>query len=99
MNKSLKKLAPYLVGVTLGILSFIPFTRQTTIASFLTGFGSNTVNQWNYFLDYGSESQNMCKEHMYRFLAYFPAQVQKLFIYQLRLTTMAMDLLVIVNIH
>ena len=55
MNKALKKLAPYLVGVTLGILSFIPFTRQTTIASFLTGFGSNTVNQWNYFLDYGSE--------------------------------------------
>ena len=99
MNKSLKKLAPYLVGVTLGILSFIPFTRQTTIASFLTGFGSNTVNQWNYFLDYGSESQNMWQRAYVSLLGLLPSAVQKLFIYQLQLTTMAMDLLVIVNIH
>ena len=73
MNKSLKKLAPYLVGVTLGILSFIPFTRQTTIASFLTGFGSNTVNQWNYFLDYGSESQNMWQRAYVSLLGLLPS--------------------------
>ena len=73
MNKSLKKLAPYLVGVTLGILSFIPFTRQTTIASFLTGFGSNTVNQWNYFLDSGSESQNMWQRAYVSLLGLLPS--------------------------
>ena len=73
MNKSLKKLAPYLVGVTLGILSFIPFTRQTSIASFLTGFGSNTVNQWNYFLDYGSESQNMWQRAYVSLLGLLPS--------------------------
>ena len=32
-----KRLTPYLIGFILGILSFIPFTRQTTVASFLTG--------------------------------------------------------------
>ena len=73
MNKSLKKLAPYLIGVILGILSFIPFTRQTTIASFLTGFGSNTVNQWNYFLDYGSESQNMWQRAYVSLLGLLPS--------------------------
>ena len=59
MNMLLKKLTPIVIGIILGILSFIPFTRQTTVASFFTGFGSNTINQWYYFLDYGSESQNM----------------------------------------
>ena len=42
MTNLLKRFTPYLIGFILGILSFIPFTRQTTIASFLTGFGSNT---------------------------------------------------------
>ena len=73
MNKLLKKISPFAIGLILGILSFLPFTRQTTVASFLTGFGSNTVNQWNYFLDYGSESQNMWQRAYVSLLGLLPS--------------------------
>ena len=62
-----------MIGFILGILSFIPFTRQTTVASFLTGFGSNTVNQWNYFLDYGLESQNIWQRSYVSLLGLLPS--------------------------
>jgi len=73
MNKLLKNISPFAIGLILGILSFLPFTRQTTIASYLTGFGSNTVNQWNYFLDYGSESQNMWQRAYVSLLGLLPS--------------------------
>ena len=73
MSKLIKKLTPYVIGIVLGILSFLPFTRQTEVASFLTGFGSNTVNQWNYFLDYGSESQNMWQRAYVSLLGLLPS--------------------------
>ena len=73
MNKLLKNISPFAIGLILGILSFLPFTRQTTVASYLTGFGSNTVNQWNYFLDYGSESQNMWQRAYVSLLGLLPS--------------------------
>ena len=73
MTNLLKRITPYLIGFILGILSFIPFTRQTTVASFLTGFGSNTVNQWNYFLDYGLESQNIWQRSYVSLLGLLPS--------------------------
>ena len=73
MTNLLKRFTPYLIGFILGILSFIPFTRQTTVASFLTGFGSNTVNQWNYFLDYGLESQNIWQRSYVSLLGLLPS--------------------------
>ena len=73
MNMLLKKLTPIVIGIILGILSFIPFTRQTTVASFFTGFGSNTINQWYYFLDYGSESQNMWQRAYVSLLGLLPS--------------------------
>ena len=73
MTNLLTRFTPYLIGFILGILSFIPFTRQTTIASFLTGFGSNTVNQWNYFLDYGLESQNIWQRSYVSLLGLLPS--------------------------
>ena len=73
MTNSLKRFTPYLIGFILGILSFIPFTRQTTVASFLTGFGSNKVNQWNYFLDYGLESQNIWQRSYVSLLGLLPS--------------------------
>ena len=73
MNMLLKKLTPIVIGIILGILSFIPFTRQTTVASFFTGFGSNTINQWYYFLDYGSESQNMWQRAYLSLLGLLPS--------------------------
>ena len=73
MTNLIKRFTPYLIGFILGILSFIPFTRQTTVASFLTGFGSNTVNQWNYFLDYGLESQNIWQRSYVSLLGLLPS--------------------------
>ena len=73
MNMLLKKLTPIVIGIILGILSFIPSTRQTTVASFFTGFGSNTINQWYYFLDYGSESQNMWQRAYVSLLGLLPS--------------------------
>ena len=73
MNNLLKKISPFAIGLILGVLSFLPFTRQTTVASYLTGFGSNTVNQWNYFLDYGSESQNMWQRAYVSLLGLLPS--------------------------
>ena len=73
MNMLLKKLTPIVIGIILGILSFIPFTKQKTVASFFKWFGSNTINQWYYFLDYGSESQNMWQRAYVSLLGLLPS--------------------------
>ncbi len=45
MRKTINKSLPYIVGIIIGIVSFLPFTRPTSTAAFLTGFGKDAINQ------------------------------------------------------
>ena len=73
MRKIVNKSLPYIVGIMIGIVSFLPFTRPTSTASFLTGFGKDSINQWNYYLDYGLESQNIWQRAYVSLLGLLPS--------------------------
>ena len=59
---------------------FSTIYRPTSTAAFLTGFGKDTINQWNYYLDYGLESQNIWQRAYVSLLGLLPALAPKLFI-------------------
>ena len=73
MRKTINKSLPYIVGIIIGIVSFLPFTRPTSTAAFLTGFGKDAINQWNYYLDYGLESQNIWQRAYVSLLGLLPS--------------------------
>ena len=48
MRKNINRSLPYIVGIIIGIVSFLPFTRPTSTAAFLTGFGKDAINPVSY---------------------------------------------------